>query len=183
MLDPVRNHWRIIDINKDSREVQMSRSSPAAAELRNPKPEGRKKPEARDPKLPRSLARCFAWPVNSQFVFRASAANFKTPKSPQKEQQFIPFLRSFVLFRGYFCNCLSGFFRPSAFGFRPSARRHRVFVDIKSQAAHSTSPTVARMTSSGVVNPARTLRIPSSRRVRMPISRARLRRTEEETFS
>ena len=36
----------------------------------------------------------------------------------------------------------------------------------------STSPTVERMTSSGVVRPARTFRMPSSRRVRMPISRA-----------
>ena len=38
---------------------------------------------------------------------------------------------------------------------------------------HASSPTVARMTSSGVVRPAITLRMPSSRSVRMPISRAR----------
>jgi hypothetical protein len=48
---------------------------------------------------------------------------------------------------------------------------------------YSTSPTVARMTSSGVVNPAIVLRIPSSRNVRIPISRARARRTDDGTFS
>jgi len=39
------------------------------------------------------------------------------------------------------------------------------------------------MTSSAVVNPAMTLREPSSRKVRMPISRARARRTEDGTRS
>ena len=49
--------------------------------------------------------------------------------------------------------------------------------------AQDSSPTVARITSSGVVSPARTLRTPSSRSVRIPISRARARRTEDGTFS
>ena len=48
---------------------------------------------------------------------------------------------------------------------------------------YSASPTVARMTSSGVVKPAKTFRMPSSRNVRIPISRARERRTEVGTFS
>ena len=79
-------------------------------------------------------------------------------------------------------------FRPSSFGFKarrtPRALALRAaWNEINRQICHSTSPTVARMTSSGVVKPANTLRIPSSRKVRMPISRARLRRTEEETFS
>ena len=65
--------------------------------------------------------------------------------------------------------------------------RKLLCIVVRKQASHdiiySESPTVARMTSSGVVRPASTLRMPSSRRVRMPISRARVRRTEEETFS
>lgn len=48
---------------------------------------------------------------------------------------------------------------------------------------YSESPTVARMTSSGVVKPAKTFRMPSSRSVRMPISLARERNTEVGTFS
>jgi hypothetical protein len=48
---------------------------------------------------------------------------------------------------------------------------------------YSMSVEVARMTSSAVVSPATTLRAPSSRRVRMPISRAWTRRTEVGTFS
>ena len=47
---------------------------------------------------------------------------------------------------------------------------------------YSMSVDVARMTSSAVVSPATTLRAPSSRRVRMPISRAWVRRTEVGTF-
>ncbi len=42
---------------------------------------------------------------------------------------------------------------------------------------------VARMTSSGVVSPASTLRAPSSRSVRIPISRARARSTVDDTLS
>ncbi len=48
---------------------------------------------------------------------------------------------------------------------------------------YDSSPSVVRMTSSAVVSPASTLRMPSSRRVRMPISRARARKTEEVALS
>ena len=49
--------------------------------------------------------------------------------------------------------------------------------------AYSTSAIVPRITSSHVVRPAKTLRVPSSRKVRMPISRARARSTVAGTFS
>src|ERR1044071_9643033 len=46
----------------------------------------------------------------------------------------------------------------------------------------STSPTVALITSSGVVKPASTFRLPSSRNERIPISKACARKTEEGTL-
>lgn len=66
---------------------------------------------------------------------------------------------------------------------RPQVLRTMKARALRRSLHQSTSPTVARITSSGVVNPANTFRLPSSRRERIPISSACARNTEEGTLS